>query len=135
MPYSADEVAVIVHDYARCALWSSYGDTVENLDDKYGVEDIHTETMAKMREDVEDFLALIERERPGVIEQMRATHPWSDPGQVGHDFWLTRHHHGTGFWDRWYNGGPESELGDFLTKWAHTYGDFDLYENGSTVAH
>jgi len=23
-----------------------------------------------------------------------------DPVQVGHDLWLTRNHHGTGFWDR-----------------------------------
>lgn len=133
--YSADELDAMVWHYARTALWSTHGDTVENLDDKYSVDDIHTETMARMRSDVVSFLDLIEVERPGVIDTLRATAPWTDPEQVGHDFWLTRHHHGTGFWDRWWNGGPEEELGDFLTKWAHTFGDFDLYENGTTVAH
>ena len=24
----------------------------------------------------------------------------SDPSQAGHDFWLTRNHHGAGYWDR-----------------------------------
>jgi hypothetical protein len=38
--------------------------------------------------------------------------------QHGHDFALTRNHHGSGFWDRGY--GP---MGDTLTEAAHAYGD------------
>jgi hypothetical protein len=45
-----------------------------------------------------------------------------DPGQVGHDFALTRNRHGAGFWDRGYG-----KLGDVLTDRSHTYGEIDLY--------
>ena len=42
--------------------------------------------------------------------------------QAGHDFWLTRNHHGAGFWDR-----GIGEAGDTLTKRAQEYGGRDLY--------
>jgi hypothetical protein len=45
-----------------------------------------------------------------------------DDSQNGHDFWLTRNHHGAGFWDRGYES-----VGDLLTKAAHAYGECDLY--------
>lgn len=46
-----------------------------------------------------------------------------DPGQVGHDFVLTRNHHGAGFWDR-----GLGEKGDRLTKNAHPYGELTWYQ-------
>lgn len=42
--------------------------------------------------------------------------------QLGHDLWLSRNHHGTGFWDRGY--GP---IGDRLHKLTEPYGDDDAY--------
>lgn len=45
-----------------------------------------------------------------------------DPGQVGHDFCLTRNRHGVGFWDR-----GLGELGDRLTDASHTYGEQSGY--------
>ena len=42
-----------------------------------------------------------------------------DAEQCGHDFWLTRNHHGTGFWGRGY---PDV-IGDALTKASHSYGE------------
>lgn len=45
-----------------------------------------------------------------------------DGHQAGVDFWLTRNHHGAGFWDRGH--GPK---GDRLTTAAHVYGSTDLY--------
>ena len=41
--------------------------------------------------------------------------------QFGHDFTLTRNHHGAGFWDRGY--GP---AGDRLTDYAHAAGPLEL---------
>jgi len=38
--------------------------------------------------------------------------------QVGHDLWLTRNHHGCGFWDR-----GLGKVGDALTELAHLYGE------------
>jgi hypothetical protein len=43
--------------------------------------------------------------------------------QAGHDFWLTRNHHGAGFWDR----GLGRMRGDRLTNLAHAYSETDLY--------
>jgi hypothetical protein len=37
--------------------------------------------------------------------------------QFGHDYFLTRNHHGAGFWDR-----GLGELGDLLTSYAHSMG-------------
>jgi len=45
-----------------------------------------------------------------------------DDSQHGHDFWLTRNHHGAGFWDRGYG-----QLGEELTKWSHAMGTVDMY--------
>lgn len=39
-----------------------------------------------------------------------------DAEQCGHDFWLTRNHHGAGFWDRGYG-----QLGKDLTRAAHKF--------------
>jgi hypothetical protein len=56
--------------------------------------------------------------------------PWaSDPEQVGHDLWLTRNHHGAGFWDR-----GAGEAGEALTVVAHAVGEQDVtYEDGALV--
>lgn len=45
--------------------------------------------------------------------------------QNGHDFWLTRNHHGAGFWDRGYG-----DAGRELTELCRPYGDHDLELGG-----
>lgn len=45
------------------------------------------------------------------------------PSQAGADFWLTRNHHGSGFWDR----GLPWDLGQWLTYAALAYGECDSY--------
>ena len=45
--------------------------------------------------------------------------------QAGHDFWLTRNNHGTGYWDR-----PEiygESYADMFTKYAQSFGESDAY--------
>jgi hypothetical protein len=141
--YDTDEV---LRNYIGCALWSTTDESTpeggEPMDANYGPEDIAPDSLARMREDVVAFLATIERERPGVTTMMEGTAPWSDPGQVGYDLWLTRNHHGTGFWDRWYaydawtdgdgvehparGNAVNAELGDYLTKHAEDMGSADL---------
>ena len=41
---------------------------------------------------------------------------------AGHDFWLTRNHHGVGFWDR-----GLGDLGDRLTTAAQRFRETDVY--------
>lgn len=54
--------------------------------------------------------------------------------QNGHDFWLTRNHHGSGFWDRDYDKEVEGTVllvGDILTDKAHAFGESDIYMGDS----
>ena len=48
------------------------------------------------------------------------------PEQVAHDLWLTRNHHGAGFWDR-----PEiygsQDISDHLTASAHSFGERSVF--------
>jgi len=54
---------------------------------------------------------------------------WNAYEQHGHDFALTRNHHGTGFWDRGYG-----DVGDRLTQAAQAYGEHSvLTDDGPTV--
>ena len=57
----------------------------------------------------------------------------NDPAQVAHDFWLTRNHHGAGFWDRpeIYGGKDSAER---LTEIAQSFGARDVFEhNGKLI--
>lgn len=55
-----------------------------------------------------------------------------DPAQVGHDFWLTRNHHGSGFWDRpeIYGGEDNAEA---LTESAHSFGERYIFDNNGQL--
>lgn len=76
------------------------------------------------RETVRDFLS-----DPAVLSAVRRSEPWrSDAGQIGHDLWLTRERHGSGFWDR-----GAGDAGDTLTAAAEAMGEGGLVvidENG-----
>lgn len=92
--------------YLTCALWSSSDDDGQDLDAKFSVEDFSPSDIAAAKEECDSF-----RNDAG---------PWLDEWtdeQAGHDFWLTRNHHGAGFWDR---GLP---FGDELTMLAHAAGE------------
>lgn len=98
--------------YVECALWASDEDGGYPLNVNYSVEDLAQETLGKMVSDCKQF---------------QAKH-WEDlgnarqPGHNGHDFWLARNRHGTGFWAR-----DLGEVGDRLTKASHDFGKVDLH--------
>lgn len=85
-------------------------DHSEMLDGDYDIDDIEQDTLDEMRGDCESFYTSNRADLAGM-----------DPGQAGHDFWLTRNHHGAGFWDR-----GLGEVGERLTKMAHPYGEYYL---------
>jgi hypothetical protein len=89
------------------------GDNPRPLDDNYGIEDIAPETLAAMAADVADFMAAnaSDLDASGL-----------DASQIGHNFWLTRNGHGTGFWDRGLR-----DVGERLTDACRPYGECDLY--------
>ena len=103
--------------YIECALWSSTDHSDESggepLDANYSEDDLAPQTAAKMRADCADFIKAHEAD----LDASGLT-----AARAGHDFWLTRNGHGSGFWDE-----GLGELGDRLTKASKFYGSFDLY--------
>ena len=101
--------------YIEAALWSSTDNSNnqggEPLDANYGLDDIAPETRAAIHEDCLAF------------QRDHAEDIGGDLERAGHDFWLTRNHHGCGFWD----GDWEDNIGQRLTTASNAYGDFDLY--------
>lgn len=112
---TSHEVRIVTLAYLECALWASTDDDGATLDARFTLADCGPDVHDPAREDVRAFLELLDSEGVewrGLVSL----------DQMGHDFWLTRNHHGAGFWDR-----GLGDLGDVLTKWAHTYGSADLY--------
>lgn len=112
---TAEKLDVFTRAYIEAALWSSTDDDGTPLDDAYGVDDIDPATLAQMVDDCKAFQA----------------DNWDDIAddltRAGHDFWLTRNHHGAGFWD------GDWPQGDKLTEASHAYGSVDLYTHDGKV--
>ena len=105
--------------YIKAALWSTNDESDESggepLDENYSASDIAPETMELIVEDCNDF-------------QQRYSELLADSGigdaRAGHDFWLSRGGHGTGFFDE---DTIDEEFQDPLQDAARSYGEFDLY--------
>lgn len=72
----------------------------EPIDRNYAVDDFDPQDRVLLEKECLDFIAANKQDLEGI-----------DPEQAGHDFWLTRNGHGTGFWDR-----GLGEQGERLTK-------------------
>ena len=103
---------VFLTAYINAALWSSTDDNGTPFDETYTAKDFYADVTCQMIEDCAAFLA-------------KADIPDNLLPQAGHDFWLTRNGHGTGFWDR-----PEiygEEKAQELSALAETFWFVDLY--------
>lgn len=106
---------IFLNGYLECALWSTNQDDGVPLDYNHDISDIHESSITKAENDCLKFLEQAERYLENV----------NDLSQVGHDYWLTRCFHGSGFWDREdYYGKVNSQK---LTEIAHSFGSCDLY--------
>lgn len=103
--------------YLVAALWSTNDGSNESggepIDANYSIDDIASECITQAISDCDAF----QYKNAVLLAQA------GDDEQNGHDFWLTRNRHGTGFWDRGYS----KEVGDALTDTAHAMGEIDLY--------
>lgn len=101
----------------EAALWSSTDNSDESggepLDENYSLRDISEETLLQAKEDCEAF----QRDNWDDIERSK-----EGLERAGFDFWLTRNHHGAGFWDR-----GLGDIGERLTAACKPYGSIDLY--------
>lgn len=108
-----------VAHYWECALWSSMDEDGRPLEESFGIEDVHEETM---RESIEDCKAFLESNAQDIGDRIE---------RAAHDFWLTRNRHGAGFWD----GDWPDDVGDRLTKDSHAYGEVNLYVGDDGKVH
>lgn len=104
--YSEVQSEAFLNGYLVSALWSSTDDDGEPLDALYQIDDFAEAAKRELRKDVTDFVSANAED----LAQL-------DPGAAGHDFWLSRNGHGTGFWDR-----GLGDLGDRLHAAAKVYG-------------
>ena len=108
--------------YIETALWSSThdGEPLDGLD-----AELANETYRKMAVDCAEFETAIEPLISALDGSVQRSIPQSNCGgdRIAHDFWLTRNHHGAGFWDGDY---PEP-IATQLTDLAHSFGECDLY--------
>jgi hypothetical protein len=124
------DLDAIVKGYLDCQLWAGIDTDREDtkLDANYCRHDINPDYVDRVRKELLEVVTahplavrmyLNARERTGY-----------DRNELfGHDFYLTRERHGAGFWDR-----GLGEVGDYLTKIAHSYGCAELlFDNGNGI--
>ena len=101
--------------YVRWALWASMDESDERvgrpMDESYTAADLAPEALEQIRADCAKFQA----EQAELIA--------ADVERAASDFWLTRNHHGAGFWD----GDWPQEVGEKLTEASHAYPECSLY--------
>jgi hypothetical protein len=116
-PYGMDKFTVA---YLECALWLLQDDGQDD-----GTASIRELSWDVIRDAVIDCGGF--QDGDGIFDMI------GDDGQLaGHDFYLTRNRHGAGFWD-----GGWGSYEDALTRWAKTFGTWELYrgDDGKIYSH
>jgi len=117
-----EELAEVVESYLEAAGWlvSSHAGKPEY--DDVGYDGDHREgpfsdgAYNHGIESVEEFVTIVGE------DDIRTYLATEGTAQLGHDLWLTRNGHGTGFWDR-----GLGDLGDRLSNAARTLGEADSW--------
>ena len=125
------ELDRFTRSYIETALWSITDNADETggepLDRNYSPDDIHPETLARMAEDCRAF----QEENRADLDACGLS-----PGRQGHNFWLNRNGHGSGFWDECFDcDAPEYEPLQRLSKASKSWGTFDLYIGDDGMIH
>lgn len=105
-------IETALRSYAYAGLWTTQNmdnEEEEHLDENYSVEDIAPDTMESMRRDVKKFY----EENIDLLNQTSM-----DDARIGHNFWLNKNHHGSGFWDE---EGVDREIGKKLSDASHKF--------------
>lgn len=106
------EVSELVKAYLTCAEWTE-GEEIEARAHEEGGPEFHGIWSREAVGQAEETCRLFFR-------QANPPDVWTDQ-EIGHDLWLTRNGHGTGFWDR---DMPEAQR---LADLARTWGERSCY--------
>jgi hypothetical protein len=105
------DIDAILSSYFESALWTDEDNLAEDVGEdaakSFTVFDFSDETKAKSKEDITKFMEKAGQYLNDVTDEM-----------IGHDFWLTRNHHGAGFWDR---KEIDYEIGDKISEICHEF--------------
>lgn len=112
------DIQAVLSGYLGCALWTATNDEGEPLDQKFDVDDFFEESRSNALSVCQSFCSQNQADLSGI-----------DPVQIGHDLWLTRNGHGSGFWDR----GLEDQQGERLTQAAHGLGEASVVVVGNQL--
>jgi len=104
--------------YIEAAFFTESGDPDRACEDRT-FSDLAPETLSRMLQDCTDFNL---RADAWLGKAYLHDDMSYDMHRAGVDFWLTRNHHGAGFWDR-----DLGVAGDKLTEIAHSFGEVALY--------
>ncbi len=96
--------------YMECAVWTS-SEELEGAEKGFAPA-----TIAAMTADCAKFLQAVQGKIDALVYDLPS---------FGHDFWLTRNHHGSGYWDSPELYGVEGS--EILTNAAHEFPEVDLY--------
>lgn len=128
---TVEDMDDFVKGYAKAMLFTApEDDDGKQLDSEYDWTDFSAESLKKMTDDCTTF-----RDKSGVEWTMLMKQPLpADVGcsaeeYAGHNFALTRNHHGTGFWDRGY----PKKLANALTKLSQAFGESNVYEQDGAL--
>lgn len=106
---------LFVQGYLKAVFWTDASpDAEEELRDT-GYIDLAHESLASVIKECEQF-----QEQARDLLTLAYQRGYEEES-AGHDFWLTRNHHGAGFWDR--KTLDKGGLGDKLTEVSHRFGD------------
>ncbi len=109
--------------YIDAMLWSSTDDNDTPLEDNYSASDLSPALLESTIQDCARFQA---DNLTWIVDSERVYRPRQGEyidAQAGHDFWLTRNHHGAGFWD----GDWSDDAGKALTDASHRYPEVSPY--------
>ena len=137
---SSEDINCIMRGYLGAAMWTEGerldgeyngnerdSDDLENLGlgrDTFGVDNIESDSLIKVYEDIKKFINMCGNEVIGVAIGEHGC------DQLGHDLWLTRNGHGAGFFDRGY----DDEVEGILMRCAQGLGMVDLYINDNSLS-
>lgn len=101
------------------------------LDNNYSIADIDKASVnmairdcQKFQRENKEMLEKAYKNEKGLFDKDGGKAEY-DEERAGHDFYLTRQHHGAGFWD----GDLPDEVGEALTKAAHAYPELNHHVN------
>lgn len=105
------ELDEFTRGYLSCAIWSSNDADGNALDRDYDYSHLSPSALERAVTDCDAF------------QRVHGADIAGRESLAGHDFWLTRNGHGSGFWD----GDWAEEVGTRLTDASHAFGECDLY--------